>query len=255
MRRGLSLSKKNIDYKNLINPQKLPKHIAIIMDGNGRWAEKKFMPRTMGHRAGMSSLKKVVTAASNLNIPILTVFAFSTENWKRPVEEVDYLMNLLVEYLRKELDELHENNIRINMLGNLKTLPEFCQREIVAAIEKTANNKGMLFNIALNYGARDEMLSGVKMLIEKVLSNELSAENITEEIFTSLLYTKNIPDPDLLIRTAGEKRISNFLLWQIAYTELWFTDVLWPDFTEKDLWQAIYEYQQRDRRFGGLSLK
>lgn len=244
-----------MDYKNLINPQKLPNHIAIIMDGNGRWAEKKFMPRTMGHRAGMGSLKKVVTAASNLNIPILTVFAFSTENWKRPVEEVDYLMNLLVEYMRKELDELHKNNIRINMLGNLDTLPEFCQREILAAIQKTANNKGMLFNIALNYGARDEMLSAVKKLVDKVLSNEISADNITEEIFTSLLYTKDIPDPDLLIRTAGEKRISNFLLWQIAYTELWFTNVLWPDFTEKDLWQAIYEYQQRDRRFGGLSHK
>lgn len=249
------MSKKDMDYKNLINPQKLPNHIAIIMDGNGRWAEKKFMPRTMGHRAGMGSLKKVVTAASNLNIPILTVFAFSTENWKRPVEEVDYLMNLLVEYMRKELDELHKNNIRINMLGNLDTLPEFCQREILAAIQKTANNKGMLFNIALNYGARDEMLSAVKKLVDKVLSNEISADNITEEIFTSLLYTKDIPDPDLLIRTAGEKRISNFLLWQIAYTELWFTNVLWPDFTEKDLWQAIYEYQQRDRRFGGLSHK
>lgn len=255
MRRGLTLRKKNVDYKNLINPQRLPRHIAIIMDGNGRWAERKFMPRTMGHRAGMGSLKKVVIAASDLNIPILTVFAFSTENWKRPAEEVNYLMNLLVEYLRKELDELHKNNVRINMLGDLKNLPEYCQKEIVDAIQKTADNKGMLFNIALNYGARDEMLSAIKILVERANKNEISADNITEEIFTSLLYTKGIADPDLLIRTAGEKRISNFLLWQIAYSELWFTDVLWPDFTEKDFWQAIYDYQQRDRRFGGLSLK
>lgn len=249
------MSKTNINYKNLINPQKLPRHIAIIMDGNGRWAKKKLMPRTMGHRAGMGSLKKVVMAASNLNIPILTVFAFSTENWKRPVEEVDYLMNLLVEYLRKELDELHENDVCIKMLGDHKTLPESCQKEIADAIEKTADNKGLIFNIALNYGARDEMLSAMKILVEKASKNEISPQDITEEKFTSLLYTKGIADPDLLIRTAGEKRISNFLLWQIAYTELWFTDVLWPDFTEKDLWQAIYEYQQRDRRFGGLSLR
>lgn len=249
------MNKAKLNYKSLINPQELPHHIAIIMDGNGRWAKRKFMPRTMGHRAGMSSLKKVVIAASDIGIPILTVFAFSTENWKRPVEEVSYLMNLLVEYLHKELEELHKNNVRINMLGDHDTLPQNCQNEIDIAIAKTANNTGMLFNIALNYGARDEMLSAIKILLTKVQTNEISVDNITEEMFNSLLYTKGIADPDLLIRTADEKRISNFLLWQIAYSELWFTDVLWPDFTEQELWQAIYDYQQRDRRFGGLSLK
>ncbi len=249
------MSKSQLNYKNLINPQKLPRHIAIIMDGNGRWAKKKFMPRTMGHRAGMSSLKKVVTASSQMGISILTVFAFSTENWKRPTEEVNFLMNLLVEYLHKELDELHENNVRINMLGDRQTLPSICQNEIDAAIKKTANNNGLLFNIALNYGARDEMLTAMKSLFSQAQANEISLDNLTEEMFSSLLYTKDIADPDLLIRTAGEKRISNFLLWQIAYSELWFTEVLWPDFTEQDLWQAIYDYQQRDRRFGGLSPK
>lgn len=249
------MAKGKSNIKNLINPLRLPQHIAIIMDGNGRWAKKRLMPRTMGHRAGMTSLKKVVIAASELGIPVLTVFAFSTENWKRPEEEVNYLMNLLVEYLNKELDELHQNNIKINMLGDNHNLPYGCQVEIDRAIAKTANNEGMIFNIALNYGARDEILAAIKILYSKVQAQEIILDNITEEIFSSLLYTNGIVDPDLLIRTAGEKRISNFLLWQIAYSELWFTDTLWPDFTEQDLWQAIYDYQQRDRRFGGLSLK
>ncbi len=249
------MSKGTSNIKKLINPEKIPRHIAIIMDGNGRWAKKKFMPRTMGHRAGMTSLKKVVMAASELKIPILTVFAFSTENWKRPEEEVSYLMNLLVEYLNKELEELHQNNIKIQMLGDNQNLPNNCSLEIERAIAKTANNKGMVFNIALNYGARDEILSAVKILYGKILTKEIMPEDVNEELFSSCLSTCGLIDPDLLIRTAGEKRISNFLLWQIAYSELWFTDVLWPDFTEGDLWKAIYDYQQRDRRFGGLSLK
>lgn len=249
------MSKGTSNIKKLINPEKIPRHIAIIMDGNGRWAKKKFMPRTMGHRAGMTSLKKVVMAASELKIPILTVFAFSTENWKRPEEEVSYLMNLLVEYLNKELEELHQNNIKIQMLGNNQNLPNNCSLEIDKAIAKTANNKGMVFNIALNYGARDEILSAVKTLYGKIQTKEIMLEDINEKLFSSYLSTSGMVDPDLLIRTAGEKRISNFLLWQIAYSELWFTKVLWPDFTEGDLWKAIYDYQQRDRRFGGLSLK
>lgn len=249
------MSRRTSKVKKMINANKLPQHIAIIMDGNGRWARKKFMPRTMGHTAGMTALKRVVIAASEMGIPILTVFAFSTENWKRPEEEVNYLMNLLVEYLHKELDELHQNEVQINMLGDHKSLPLKCQKEIDVAIAKTAYNKGMVFNIALNYGARDEILLAIKGLLTKVNAGEISPTGISEEMFSGLLYTKDIPDPDLLIRTAGEKRISNFLLWQIAYSELWFTDVLWPDFTEEDLWQAIYDYQQRDRRFGGLSVK
>lgn len=233
----------------------MPQHIAIIMDGNGRWAKKRFMPRSIGHRAGMNSLKDIVTAASKIGIPILTVFAFSTENWKRPTEEVEYLMNLLIEYLHRELDELHKNNVRINMLGDYKNLPLNCQVEIDVAIKKTANNKGMVFNIALNYGARDEMLSAIRILIEKAQANEIGVDDLTEEMFNSLLYTNGIVDPDLLIRTAGEKRISNFLLWQIAYSELWFTETLWPDFTKQEFYQAIYDFQQRDRRFGGISPK
>lgn len=249
------LSTEQSDYKSLINPEKLPHHIAIIMDGNGRWAKNKFMPRTLGHKAGMSALKRIVKASSQMGIAILTVFAFSTENWKRPDEEVNYLMNLLVEYLHKELDELHKNKVRINMLGNPQTLPLICQREIENAIKKTAQNQGMIFNIALNYGARDEILNAVKSFIVHCETSKISPDNLTEEMLSNLLYTKDIADPDLLIRTAGEKRISNFLLWQIAYSELWFTDILWPDFTEKDLWEAIYDYQQRNRRFGGLSSK
>ncbi|HZK42799.1 MAG TPA: isoprenyl transferase [Syntrophomonadaceae bacterium] len=249
------MKKHKANYKKLINLQKMPQHIAIIMDGNGRWAKKRFMPRSIGHRAGMNSLKDIVTAASKIGIPILTVFAFSTENWKRPTEEVEYLMNLLIEYLHRELDELHKNNVRINMLGDYKNLPLNCQVEIDVAIKKTANNKGMVFNIALNYGARDEMLSAIRILIEKAQANEIGVDDLTEEMFNSLLYTNGIVDPDLLIRTAGEKRISNFLLWQIAYSELWFTETLWPDFTKQEFYQAIYDFQQRDRRFGGISPK
>lgn len=231
----------------------MPHHIAVIMDGNGRWAKKRLMPRTMGHRAGMAALKRLVRAMGEMNIPYLTVFAFSTENWRRPAEEVDYLMNLLVEYLLKELQELHENNVKVNILGDYLSLPLRCRVGLEDALRKTRHNTGLNFNIALNYGARHEILTAVRKAATLVQSGQLRAEAIDERLFSSLLFTADLPDPDLLIRTAGEMRISNFLLWQIAYTEIWVTERLWPDFTENDLLQAISSYKSRERRFGGLS--
>jgi undecaprenyl diphosphate synthase len=223
------------------------------MDGNGRWAKKRLMPRNMGHRAGMSALKTTVKTCDEFHIPYLTVFAFSTENWKRPAEEVDYLMNLLVEYLHKELDELHRNNIKIRLLGDIGNIPRECQQEIEKAVEMTSGNSGMVFNLALNYGARKEIVDAAKRLGRQVQSGEIDPDAIDEEIFSRCLYTEGIPDPDLLIRTAGEMRISNFLLWQIAYAEIVVLETLWPDFNRDDLIKTILEYQKRDRRFGGLN--
>lgn len=231
----------------------VPRHIAIIMDGNGRWAQRRLLPRTLGHRAGMSALKKVVQTCDELKIPFLTVFAFSTENWKRPEPEVDYLMNLLVEFLHRELEELHKNNVQIHILGDYQVIPQRCQTEISRALDMTGNNTGLRFNIALNYGSRKEIVDAVRMLTSKVQQGQIRSEDIDEQLFSQFLYTSGMPDPDLLIRTAGEKRISNFMLWQIAYAEIVVSDVLWPDFTPDDLRGAIQEYQSRDRRFGGLS--
>ncbi len=231
---------------------KMPKHIAIIMDGNGRWAERKHMPRTLGHRAGMNVLRNVVETCVEINLPVLTVFAFSTENWRRPPQEVQYLMNLLIEFLGKELKEMHKNNIRIQILGDYLSLPANCIKIIEDAVDLTKENTQMVFNIALNYGARYEILEAVKRVGRQLLDQTLDIEDINEELFSNLLFTGNLPDPDLLIRTAGEMRISNFLLWQIAYTELWITDVAWPQFTKNHLMQAIQAYCLRDRRFGGL---
>lgn len=236
-----------------INLSQVPQHIAIIMDGNGRWAQKRLLPRTIGHRAGMVALKNIVQACDELNISFLTVFAFSTENWKRPVIEVDFLMRLLIEFLHKELAELHRNNVQIHVLGDYEAIPIECQVEIREAIKLTGNNSGLVFNIALNYGSRQEIIGAVKELTEKVIRRDIKTEDINEEVFSQLLYTRGMPDPDLLIRTAGEMRISNFMLWQIAYTEIVVCDILWPDFSRVDLIKAIKEYQGRDRRFGGLS--
>lgn len=232
--------------------QQMPRHIAIIMDGNGRWAKKKLMPRTVGHRAGMSSLKEVVKACDEWGIPVLTVFAFSTENWKRPHDEVSFLMRLLVEFLHKELMELHENNVRINLLGDLEPLPVDCQGLISEAIILTRNNSGLIFNIALNYGSRLELVHAARRLAELAAQGKLAPEQIDEQAISDMLFTAGLPDPDLVIRTAGEMRISNFLLWQIAYAELWVTGCLWPDFNRGELIKAINAYQQRERRFGGL---
>lgn len=236
-----------------ISEDRIPRHIAIIMDGNGRWAQKRLLPRTMGHRAGMNTLKEIVRACDDIGVSVLTVFAFSTENWKRPREEVDYLMTLLIEFLRKELNELIQNQVHIRVSGDYQVLPRECQVEINRALESTRNNTGLVLNIALNYGARKEILQAAAALAEQVSRGEVAPEEITEDLFANLLSTSGLPDPDLLIRTAGEMRISNFLLWQIAYTELWVTERMWPDFTREDLYQAIRSFQSRDRRFGGLS--
>lgn len=235
-----------------IDLEKLPKHIAIIMDGNGRWAQKKGLPRVMGHKAGMEAIKKTVRACSDLGIKILTVYAFSTENWRRPQDEVSYLMNLLVEYMRKEVSALHNNKVKIKVLGDIDILPDQTRKEIKEAIRLTENNKGLQFNIALNYGGRAEILNACKKLAEGISDGNIDTASIDEAAFANYLYTGNDPDPDLIIRTSGEQRISNFLLWQGAYSELMFVDQLWPDFDEKVLYSAIIEYQSRDRRFGAL---
>ncbi|NLW90864.1 MAG: isoprenyl transferase [Syntrophomonadaceae bacterium] len=249
------MAKKKPNYSELIRGGEIPRHIAIIMDGNGRWARKRLMPRNMGHRAGMSSLKQVVQACDEIGVKVLTVYAFSTENWKRPVDEVDYLMKLLVEFMHKELAELNEKGVRINMLGSPDTLPRDCQTEIEDAVRLTRDNQGMVFNIALNYGSRREILDAVINCSKDIAAGKMATKDLNEEVFSSYLYTGGLPDPDLLIRTAGEMRISNFLLWQIAYTELWVSECPWPDFTRADLCHAIYDYQRRERRFGGLITK
>jgi undecaprenyl diphosphate synthase len=250
--RGVKVASTKINNTQ-INKAQLPQHIAIIMDGNGRWAKKRLMPRTMGHRAGMTTLKTTVKTCAELGIKYLTVFAFSTENWKRPIDEVDYLMKLLVEYLGKELQELHQENVRINVIGAYQDLPSECLTQVEKALSLTKDNTGMVFNIALNYGARREIIRAVQNISARVREGLLSPEDIDENTIASELYSCNIPDPDLLIRTAGEMRISNFLLWQIAYTELWFSSKLWPEFTREELLNAINDYGQRERRFGGLT--
>ncbi|MFZ5352044.1 MAG: isoprenyl transferase [Bacillota bacterium] len=235
-----------------IDPNRLPKHIAIIMDGNGRWATKKLLPRIMGHKAGLDSLREIVRECSNLGIKILTVYAFSTENWNRPSEEVSFLMKLLVEYMRKEAEELHKNQVKIKILGDLTPLPEATRREIYDAAELTKQNEGLQFNIALNYGGRAEIIRACRQLLSDALKNGMKPEDIDEALFETHLYTAGDSDPDLIIRTSGEQRLSNFLLWQSAYSELVFPERLWPDFSKEDLQAAIYQYQSRDRRFGAL---
>lgn len=238
--------------RNKIDTQNLPRHIAIIMDGNGRWAKKKGLPRIAGHWAGAEALREIVSTCSKLNIQVLSVFAFSSENWKRPVQEVSAIMNLLLYYLKKEVDLLHKNNVRILVSGDWEELPPRIVEQIKKSIRQTGNNTGLILNIVLNYGGRNEILSACKKLCEDVLEGKIHKDNIDESLFKNYLYTKNLPDPDLLIRPSGEIRISNFLLWQIAYTELWFTNIYWPDFKPKDLMEAIRDFQKRERRFGGL---
>lgn len=235
-----------------INLEKLPRHIAIIMDGNGRWAQKRNLPRTLGHRAGVESLRDIVKVCSEIKVPVLTVYAFSTENWKRPETEVNALMELLVEYVYKEIDELDKNNVQIKAIGKISNLPPESQKAVYYAQQKTAGNKGLKFNLALNYGGRTELVDAVKNICQGVQGGSLSMDDIDEKLISAHLYTAGLPDPDLLIRPAGDYRISNFLLWQLAYTEFWCTDVMWPDFRRKDLLQAIYDFQNRERRFGGL---
>jgi len=230
----------------------LPSHIGIIMDGNGRWAKGKGLPRVAGHRAGAETLRTVVETCIDLGIPYLTVYAFSTENWKRSQEEVNALMELLVEYIDKELFKLKENGVRINTIGNISELPFNAISRINNAETETAQNQKLDLQIALNYGGRTEILDAVKSISQKVAAGSLQPENIDLQTFEEHLYTAGMPDPDLFIRTAGELRLSNFLLWQSAYTEFWFTEVFWPDFKPELLYQAIYDFQNRQRRFGGL---
>ncbi|GAW94317.1 isoprenyl transferase [Calderihabitans maritimus] len=231
---------------------RLPKHIAIIMDGNGRWAQRRGLPRSAGHRAGVESLREILKICLDLNIHVLTVYAFSTENWKRPAKEVNILMDLLTEYIQKELDELDRNGVQIRVIGCLEELPPKPQQEIYRALARTRKNDRLILNVALNYGGRREIVEGTRKLMQKAYNRELKPENLNEEVFAQHLYTAGLPDPDLLIRPAGELRISNFLLWQMAYTEFWITDVLWPDFRRVHFLQALVDYQQRERRFGGL---
>ncbi len=238
-----------------VKSKPLPQHVAIIMDGNGRWATRRGLPRVAGHRQGVEALREVIKTSNELGIKYLTLYAFSTENWKRPAAEVDALMALLVEYLRKEIRELNSNNVKISVLGQVEAFPDVAQREIANAVEITKNNTGLRVNIALNYGGRAEIVRAVKAIARDVLDKKVSIDDIDERLFSDYLYTANIPDPDLLIRTSGEFRLSNFLLYQVAYTELVFTDsdVLWPDFDKKAYLEAIVEYQRRQRRYGGLN--
>lgn len=237
---------------NSLEPSKLPAHVAIIMDGNGRWATKRGLPRGIGHRAGVESLKEIVSTCSQLGIRYLTVYAFSTENWKRPADEINILMDLLVEYLEKELEELHHQKVRINALGRLEELPPSPLAALKRAISKTCENEGLVLNLCLNYGGRTELTEAITNICQEVMGGALKAEEIDEKVVGSHLYTKGMPDPDILIRPAGELRISNYLLWQLAYTEFWLTDTLWPDFRRLHLLQALADYQRRKRRFGGL---
>lgn len=246
--------KEHMDAYSMIQAKSVPKHVAIIMDGNGRWAKKHQLPRIAGHRQGVEALRDIIQTTSQLGISYLSLYAFSTENWKRPKTEVKALMSLLVEFLQKEIYELHKNNVKIFMLGDIDGLPADTKAEVLRAMEMTKENKGLQVNIAINYGSRFEMINAVKYIIQDISNGNITIEDINEELFSQHLDTKGIPDPDLLIRTSGEYRLSNFLLYQLAYTELVFTEkeVLWPDFTKEKYLETILQYQNRTRRYGGI---
>lgn len=241
-----------MDKKYEVAPEKLPRHVAVIMDGNGRWAKKRLLPRSAGHTAGMYKVKSIIRLSSDLGIRCLTLYAFSTENWKRPKQEVGFLMKLLIEFLNKELDEMHERNVIFRTIGDTTQLPAAVQDVLAGAIRKTQNNTGLTVNIALNYGSRAEIARAVRNIAGEVEAGRLRSDQITEEKFTSFLTTSGQPDPDLLIRTSGEERLSNFLLWQLAYAELYFTPVLWPDFDDEEYMKALTSFAKRDRRYGGV---
>ena len=242
-----------MELKDKIDKTNLPKHLAIIMDGNGRWAKKQGFLRAIGHENGTKSVKENIKSCAKIGIEYLTLYAFSTENWNRPKIEVDTLMKILIKSLKKELKTLQENDIKLNAIGNLEKLPKSAQNELLGVIEKTKTNSRMTLTLALSYGSREEIVNAVKNISYKVKNNIISIDSIDDSIINEHLYTQNLPEVDLLIRTSGEHRISNFLLWQIAYAELYFTDILWPDFKEQDLYEAIISYQKRERRFGKTS--
>ena len=249
---GKIIDKKNNNLSKKIDKQKVPEHIAIIMDGNGRWATKKGLPRTYGHKRGVSVLKEILKASKKLGCKVLTVYAFSTENWTRPTKEVDFLINLFSEVLRNEIDEIHEESTKIKFIGDLTPFPESLKKIIFNSEYLTKNNNEFLLNVCVNYGGRQEIVKVAKKLALKSSSGELKPSEVNEELFNSELLTRGIKDPELLIRTSGEKRISNFLLWQLAYSEIYISDVLWPDFNEFEFLKAIIDYQSRNRRFGGI---
>lgn len=258
MFKGLFQTKKNTPKAEIvwdltdIDLNNIPKHIAIIMDGNGRWAKAQGKVRTFGHQAGAETLKTIVRAADKLGVKVISAYAFSTENWKRPVTEVNFIMELLARYLTSEIEEFNENNVQVRFLGSREGLPEIVKQKMDHAIESTKNNTGIILNLAINYGGQAEILHAVKEIAAEVEAGKLNVEDITNNIFESHLYTKGLPAPDLLIRPGGDLRISNFLLWQIAYAEIWTTDAYWPDFSPEHLLKAIAAYQGRERRFGGL---
>lgn len=247
-------SKNKIQEKNIdLDMTNIPKHIGIIMDGNGRWAKAKKLPRSMGHKAGVETIRKILTYADELGVQYVTFYAFSTENWKRPIEEVGFLMNLMVKYFIKETERFKEKNVVVKVLGDISKLPKECVDEIIRTQEETKNNTGIVMNLAINYGGRDEIIKGIKNLVNDCMENKVNIDDITPEMFSNYLYTAGMPDPDLIIRPSGEQRLSNFLIWQCAYSEFWYSDINWPDFKEENLREAIMDYQGRNRRFGGLN--
>ena len=251
---ALQPGEKDWDLAQAIDPARLPAHIAIIMDGNGRWAGRRFLPRVAGHQAGIGPVRTAVETCARLGVKALTLYAFSVENWKRPRAEVETLWRLLRYYLKQELPELQKNDIRLQAIGRLDALPPQVRRELDSAVDATSANRGLLVNLAINYGGRAEIVDAVNSILDMArLDGSIETLKIDEELIATCLYTASCPDPDLLIRTSGEMRISNFLLWQIAYAELYVTETLWPDFTRTDLLRAVLEYQKRDRRYGGLS--
>lgn len=238
--------------KETLKQGKIPKHVAVIMDGNGRWAKQRGLPRIAGHHSGMKAVKRITIAANDLGVEALTMYAFSTENWKRPQDEVDFLMRLPQEFLAIELDELVEKNVRVRMTGTRQGLPLHTLSAVEEAVKRTQHNTGLILNFALNYGSRHEMITAVKDIAGDVRKGELSLEQVDEALFGQYLQTAGLPDPDLLIRTSGELRLSNFMLWQLAYTEMYFSPLYWPEFSEMHFYEAINDYQQRSRRYGGL---
>ena len=242
-----------MDKKLLINLQRVPKHVAIIMDGNGRWAEGKGMSRVFGHRNALTAVRESIESAAQIGVKAITLYAFSTENWNRPKLEVDALMSLLVNSLKKELITFQKNGVIVNAIGNIENLPSKAKKALNEVIIQTKDNSKVIMTLALSYGSREEIVNAIKNISKKVVNKELSVKEIDENIINNHLYTFNLPEVDLMIRTSGEKRISNFLLWQMAYAELYFTDVLWPDFRKEHFYDAIIDYQNRERRFGKTS--
>jgi undecaprenyl diphosphate synthase len=242
-----------------LDAQRLPRHIAVIMDGNGRWAQRRHLPRVAGHRAGVESARIIIETCARLHLPALTLYAFSMENWRRPKSEIDFLMRLLRQYLRKELPVIHRNNIRLRIIGRIEQLPEEVQADMAKGVALTAQNSGMILTVALNYGARAELVDAFNAILDRLRkkaangNGALANFRVDEETIAENLYTAGLPDPDLLIRTSGEMRISNFLLWQIAYAEIYVTETLWPDFRRAELYAALADYQKRERRYGGLA--